>query len=204
MAIRCKLITILLLGFTLLSGLNSPVYAKETAKATFAGGCFWCMEKPFDDLPGVISTTVGYTGGTTVNPTYEQVSSGETGHAEAVQVVYDPAKISYEKLLDVFWRNIDPLDASGQFCDRGNQYRSSIFYETARQRNLAEKSKQTLAASGRFSKPIATQIVAAGNFYPAKAYHQNYYRTNAIKYRFYRFTCGRDQRLSERWGNKQH
>jgi peptide-methionine (S)-S-oxide reductase len=204
MAIRCKLITILLLGFTLLSGLNSPVYAKETAKATFAGGCFWCMEKPFDDLPGVISTTVGYTGGTTVNPTYEQVSSGETGHAEAVQVVYDPAKISYEKLLDVFWRNIDPLDASGQFCDQGNQYRSSIFYETARQRNLAEKSKQTLAASGRFSKPIATQIVAAGNFYPAKAYHQNYYRTNAIKYRFYRFTCGRDQRLSERWGNKQH
>jgi peptide-methionine (S)-S-oxide reductase len=201
MMIKHRLITLLVLGCASLGSLNPSVNAKELAKATFAGGCFWCMEKPFDELSGVVSTTSGYIGGKTVNPTYEQVSAGVTGHTEAVQIVYDSSKVSYEKLLYVFWRNIDPLDAGGQFCDRGSQYRSGIFYHTPAQRQLAEKSKQTLTASKRFSKPIATPIEAADKFYPAEAYHQNYYQTNAVKYNFYRFTCGRDRRLSERWGN---
>jgi peptide-methionine (S)-S-oxide reductase len=179
----------------------APSYAQDLAKATFAGGCFWCMEKPFDELKGVISTTSGYTGGKTANPTYKQVSSGTTGHAEAVQVEYDPQQVSYETLLDMYWRNVDPLDRSGQFCDRGNQYRTSIFYHSDEQRQLAEQSKQKLGQSGQFSSPIFTPIVAAGNFYAAEDYHQNYYQTNAVKYRFYRYTCGRDQRLTELWGN---
>ncbi|KGF73691.1 hypothetical protein DO97_12780 [Neosynechococcus sphagnicola sy1] len=201
MTIKRRFLLGLLLGYTLLGGWNTSASANQLAEATFAGGCFWCMEKPFDQLPGVLSTTVGYTGGTTVNPTYKQVSSGTTGHAEAVQIVYDPAKISYERLLDVFWHNVDPLDAGGQFCDRGSQYRSSIFYHSDAQRKLAEKSKQALVTSGRFSQPIATQIVPAGKFYAAEGYHQNFYQTNSIKYNFYRFTCGRDQRLTERWGS---
>jgi peptide-methionine (S)-S-oxide reductase len=201
MMIKHRLITLLVIGCASLGSLNTSVNAKEVAKATFAGGCFWCMEKPFDELAGVVSTTSGYTGGKTVNPTYEEVSAGGTGHTEAVQIVYDPSKISYEQLLNVFWRNIDPLDAGGQFCDRGSQYRSGIFYHTPAQRKLAEQSKQTLTASKRFSKPITTQIEAVGTFYPAEAYHQNFYQTNALRYNFYRFSCGRDQRLSERWGN---
>jgi peptide-methionine (S)-S-oxide reductase len=180
---------------------NTPaVLAGTLAKATFAGGCFWCMEKPFDQLQGVISTTSGYAGGTTANPTYKQVSSGKTGHAEAVQVVYDPEKVSYEKLLTVFWQNVDPLDAGGQFCDRGNQYRSSIFYHTPTQRQLAEKSKQSLTTSKKFSQPIATQVVPLNQFYPAEDYHQDYYKRNSVKYNFYRFACGRDKRLTELWG----
>jgi peptide-methionine (S)-S-oxide reductase len=191
----------LLLCVSLLGVMPPTAYGQTLARATFAGGCFWCMEKPFDALPGVVSTTSGYTGGQTVNPSYRQVSSGNTGHAESVQVVYDPAQVGYEKLLEVFWHNVDPLDAGGQFCDRGSQYRSSIFFSDEPQRKLAEQSKQRLEQSG--IQPIATQIVSAGEFYPAEDYHQNYYKTNALKYRFYRFACGRDQRLAEVWGTVQ-
>jgi peptide-methionine (S)-S-oxide reductase len=174
--------------------------ASGNAVATFAGGCFWCMEPPYDDLDGVISTTSGYTGGRKQNPTYEEVSTGTTGHTEAVQVVYDPKRIGYARLLEVFWRNIDPLTANAQFCDHGTQYRSGIFYHDAEQRRLAEDSKRALEASGRFKGPIVTEIVAAGTFYPAEEYHQDYYKKNPIRYKFYRAGCGRDQRLAELWG----
>jgi len=170
----------------------------QNAKATFAGGCFWCMEPPFDELDGVISTTSGYIGGKTKNPTYEQVSTGTTGHAEALQVVYDPKKISYEKLLEVFWRNIDPLAANGQFCDLGSQYRSGIFYHDANQKSAAEKSKKTVQA--RFKQPVATEITAAAAFYPAEDYHQDYYKKNPVRYKLYSHGCGRAQRLEEVWG----
>jgi peptide-methionine (S)-S-oxide reductase len=182
---------------------TAPPAAKpsgQTAVAIFAGGCFWCMEPPFDKLPGVKSTTSGYTGGRTIRPTYEQVSAGRTGHAEVVQVRYDPAQVSYSQLLDVFWRNIDPLAVDRQFCDVGDQYRSAIFTLDAEQQRLAEESKRKLEASGRFKQPIATQIVAASRFYPAEEYHQNYYTRNPIRYKFYRFNCGRDQRLEQLWG----
>jgi peptide-methionine (S)-S-oxide reductase len=193
---RC--IAILLMVSTLLGFWHPEASAHPLAKATFAGGCFWCMEKPFDVLPGVVSTTSGYTGGQTERPSYRQVSSGKTGHAESVQVVYDPTQVSYEKLLDVFWHNVDPLDEGGQFCDRGSQYRSSVFVYDEAQRKQAEQSKQALEKSG--IRPIATEIVAASEFYAAEDYHQNYYETNALKYRFYRFACGRDQRLAQVWG----
>jgi len=169
-----------------------------TAVAIFAGGCFWCMEHPFDELVGVIATTSGYTGGNTPNPTYEQVSAGGTAHAESVRVTYDPSKVSYEKLLDVYWRNIDPLAVDRQFCDEGSQYRSAIFYTTSEQQTLAEASKQKVQEE--FDKPIATQIVEAGRFYPAEEYHQDYYRKNPLRYKFYRLKCGRDQRLQQLWG----
>jgi len=169
-------------------------------KATFAGGCFWCMEHPFDQLEGVVSVTPGYTGGTKKNPTYEEVSSGTTGHAESVQIVYDPSKISYAKLLDVFWHNIDPTVKDQQFCDAGTQYRSAIFYYNEEQKLLAEESKKALEKSGRFKGPIYTEIVPASEFYPAEEYHQHYYKKNPIRYKFYRYNCGRDQRLDELWG----
>jgi len=172
----------------------------RVALATFAGGCFWCMEPPFDKLDGVISTISGYTGGTTQRPTYEQVSAGRTGHAEAVQVTYDPSKVSYEKLLDVFWHNIDPLAVNQQFCDRGTQYRSAIFYTDDAQRRVAEASKVALEASGRFAAPIATAIERAGPFYPAEDYHQDYYQKNPVRYHYYRAVCGRDRRLEALWG----
>jgi len=170
----------------------------QTAKATFAGGCFWCMEPPFDELDGVISTTSGYIGGKTKNPTYEQVSTGSTGHAEALQVIYDPKKIAYEKLLEVFWRNIDPLAANGQFCDLGSQYRSAIFYHDGNQKSAAEKSKK--AVQGRFKQPVATEITAATVFYPAEDYHQDYYKKNPLRYKLYSHGCGRAQRLEVVWG----
>jgi peptide-methionine (S)-S-oxide reductase len=172
--------------------------AKGRARATFAGGCFWCMEPPFDKLDGVISTTSGYTGGQKRNPTYEEVSSGGTGHAEAVEIVYDPSKVSYEKLLDVFWKNIDPLAKDRQFCDAGTQYRSAIFYHDETQKRLAEASKAEVQK--RFKQPFATQIVAASQFYPAEEYHQDYYKKNPVRYKFYRTGCGRDRRLEEVWG----
>ena len=181
---------------------DSPGATSSLAKATFAGGCFWCMESPFESLDGVVSVTVGYTGGTKVNPTYEQVSAGGTGHAESVQIVYDPAKISYQKLLDIFWHNIDPLTAEAQFCDHGHQYRSAIFFHDELQKKLAEESKRALEASGRFKQPIVTEITAASTFYPAEEYHQHYHTKNPIRYRFYRTTCGRDRRLQELWGDK--
>lgn len=173
----------------------------RTAVAIFAGGCFWCMEPPFDALPGVKSTTSGYIGGRGANPTYEQVSAGRSGHAEAVKVTYDPAMVGYATLLDVFWRNIDPLAVDRQFCDVGDQYRSAIFTVGAGQQRLAEASKRALQASKRFDRPIATQIVAASTFYPAEDYHQDYYRTNPLRYKFYRASCGRDKRLEQVWGS---
>src|SRR3982751_3166784 len=172
------------------------------AVATFAGGCFWCMEPPFDKLPGVTATISGYTGGRAANPTYEQVSSGSTGHAEAVQVVYDPKKVTYETLLDVFWHNVDPTVKDRQFCDSGNQYRTAIFYHDEAQRKAAEASKAALDKSKPFKEPIVTQIVMAGPFYPAEDYHQDYYKKNPVRYQIYRSGCGRDARLKELWGSQ--
>lgn len=171
-----------------------------TATATFAGGCFWCMEPPFDRLDGVISTTSGFTGGRRADAIYERVSSGRTGHVEAVQIVYDPRKIDYAKLLLVFWYNIDPVATKGQFCDVGDQYRSAIFYHDEQQRQLAEASRRELEASGRFTQPITTEIVTAKRFYPADDEHQDYYLRNPVRYKFYHYRCGREQRLQEVWG----
>lgn len=196
----------ILVGLALVAAASAAAQGTRPASepgrktAIFAGGCFWCMEHPFDEIAGVISVTAGYTGGTKANPTYEEVSSGTTGHAESVQVVYDPAKVSYQKLVDVFWRNIDPLTANAQFCDHGTQYRSAIFYLDDEQKRVAEASKEALAKSGRFDKPIVTQIVAASTFWPAEDYHQHYYKTNPVRYKFYRYNCGRDQRLEQLWG----
>ena len=181
---------------------GSPeVKAPKVAKATFAGGCFWCMEPPFDKLSGVVSTTSGYTGGQQDHPTYEQVSAGGTGHAEAVEILYDPGKISYERLLEVFWHNIDPLDAKGQFCDRGDQYRTAIFTHDTAQLQAAQASKRALEESQRLGKPIQTEIVSASTFFPAEDYHQDFYQKHPLKYKFYRYSCGRDARLRELWGS---
>ena len=190
----------LLLAAACQVGQPARAAGEPSATAIFAGGCFWCMESDFDKVPGVLSTTSGYTGGSLANPSYEQVSAGGTGHLEAVLVRFDPAQTSYAKLLDAYWPNIDPLTATGQFCDTGSQYRSAIFYADAEQRRLAEDSKAKLQASGRFAKPVVTEILAAGAFYPAEEYHQNYYKKNPLRYRFYRTTCGRDARLAELWG----
>jgi peptide-methionine (S)-S-oxide reductase len=175
---------------------------KGLAKATFAGGCFWCMEPPYDKLPGVVSTTSGYTGGTKKNPTYEEVSAGGTGHAEAVQVVYDPSKVTYAKLLDVFWHNVDPVTANAQFCDHGHQYRTAIFVHDAEQKRLAEESKAQVQKKF-IERKVVTEIVQASVFYPAEEYHQDYYEKNPIRYKFYRTSCGRDARLEELWGKKE-
>ena len=172
----------------------------RTEKATFAGGCFWCMEPPFEKLNGVLSVTSGYTGGTENDPTYEQVSSGKTGHAESVEIVYDPSTISYEQLLEVFWMNIDPTTPDQQFADRGRQYRSAIFYHNEAQKRLAEASKARLERSGKFKTPIVTAIAPASNFYPAEEYHQDFYKKNPLRYMFYRFGSGRDHYLKETWG----
>jgi peptide methionine sulfoxide reductase msrA/msrB len=172
------------------------------ARATFAGGCFWCLEAPFDKVPGVLSTTSGYAGGRVKNPSYEQVSAGGTGHAEVVQVAYDPARVSYERLVEVFWRNVDPTDGGGQFCDRGSQYRTGIFYEDEAQGRAAEASKRALEASGRLGKPIVTEIVKLAAFYPAEDYHQDFYRKSPVRYATYRAGCGRDRRLKELWGEE--
>jgi peptide-methionine (S)-S-oxide reductase len=170
-------------------------------KAGFAGGCFWCMEHPFDQIPGVASVTSGYTGGSKKDPTYEEVSSGGTGHTESIEIVYDPARVSYEKLLNVFWHNIDPTAKDRQFCDVGNQYRSAIFYHNEEQRRLALNSKAQLEKNKPFKGPVVTEIVQASAFYPAEEYDQQYYKKNPIRYKFYRSRCGRDQRLKELWGD---
>ena len=201
-----KILILLLLGGGLLVGMNSPSIS-ETAKggqaiATFAGGCFWCMEGPFDELDGVLSTTSGYTGGQTVNPTYEEVSAGGTGHAEAVQVVYDPQKISYQELLAVYWPNTDPTTPDAQFCDHGSQYRPEIFYHDDKQRQSAEASKEEIKRTKTFSASLVTEITQATAFYPAEEYHQDFYQKNPIRYKFYRFTCGRDARLATLWGDE--
>jgi len=175
--------------------------AGKLEKATFAGGCFWCMEHPFDALPGVLSVTSGYTGGQKKDPTYQEVSAGGTGHAEAVQIVYEPSKITYGKLLDVFWHNIDPTTKDRQFCDSGHQYRSAIFYHSEEQHQAALQSKEALEKVKPFREPIVTEVVPAGVFYPAEEYHQHYYKKNPIRYWYYRNGCGRDQRLKELWGS---
>jgi peptide-methionine (S)-S-oxide reductase len=171
-----------------------------SATATFAGGCFWCMEEAFEKIEGVVSVTSGYTGGHKPNPTYQEVSAGITGHAEAVEVLYDPAKVTYEKLLDAFWHNIDPVVPNQQFCDVGGQYRSAIFYHDEVQKNAAESSKSALEQSKRFHEPIVTQIVAGSQFFPAEEYHQDFYKKNPFRYKAYKYNCGRAQRLSDLWG----
>jgi peptide-methionine (S)-S-oxide reductase len=172
------------------------------AVATFAAGCFWCVEPPYDKTEGVVSTTSGYTGGKVAGATYRQVGMGGTGHAEAVRVVYDPAKVGYDKLLEVYWKNVDPLDAKGQFCDKGEPYRPVIFVHDEEQRRLAEASKAALAASGRFKQPIVVAIEPASDFWIAEDYHQDYYLKNPAKYAYYRWGCGRDARLEELWGKE--
>lgn len=176
---------------------EAPRVPPGTAVATFAAGCFWCTEADFEKVPGVVEAVSGYTGGTVERPSYRQVSAGGTGHTEAVRVYYDPSRVAYEQLLDVYWRNVDFLDAGGQFCDRGDQYRPAIFYNDDEQKRLAEQSKAELAASGRFHQPIVIEIEKAGTFYPAEDYHQDYYKKNPVRYNFYRWNCGRDQRLAE-------
>jgi len=193
--------SLLLLGALAAVAAPTPPAAAGLEKATFAGGCFWCMEPPFIDLPGVSSVTVGYTGGNKTNPTYEQVSDGGTGHAEAIEILFDPAKVSYAKLLDIFWHNVDPTVKDRQFCDGGNQYRSGIYTHSPEQRRAADESKAALERDQRFAgKPLYTEVVAAGPFYPAEEYHQHYFRKNATQYKFYRWNCGRDQRLAKIWG----
>jgi peptide-methionine (S)-S-oxide reductase len=186
-------------AFSAVLFLSSVGAQPQTATATFAGGCFWSMEHVFDELPGVMSVTVGYSGGTAKNPSYEQVEMGVTGHAESVQVVFDPGKIGYEKLLDAYWHGIDPTDGAGQFCDHGTQYRPIIFYADDAQKRLAEQSKAALEQSQRFKRVMA-QIAPASTFWTAEAYHQHYYKTHAMQYRMYRIGCGRDARLQQLWG----
>ena len=188
---------------TLLLSLGSHAGQDDSAVAVFAGGCFWCTEADFDKLSGVLETTSGYIGGSIENPTYEEVSSGRTGHIEAVQVRFDPRQTSYAKLLEAFWPTIDPVNGNGQFCDNGPQYRSAIFYLDAEQQRLAEASKTALAASGRLQQPIATVIQAATTFYAAEDYHQDYHTKNPLRYSYYRHGCGRDQRLQELWGKSE-
>jgi peptide methionine sulfoxide reductase msrA/msrB len=202
--------TLLILGIMTMTTVESPQAASENEHppsgqattydtATFAGGCFWCMEAPFGKLDGVLGVVSGYAGGKEENPTYEQVASGKTGHMEAIQITFDPKKISYEELLDIYWRQIDPTDSGGSFVDRGAQYRSAIFCNSGAQRTAAEKSKQALEHSGRFNKPVVTEIINADTFYPAEEYHQDYYQKNPIRYKFYRHGSGRDQFLKKIW-----
>ena len=187
----------LMLAATLLL---TPAHAQKTDKAIFAAGCFWCTEEAFEKVPGVVSAVSGYTGGTVKNPSYEQVSSGRTGHAEAVEVTFDPAKVSYERLLDVFWVNHDPTVTNRQFCDSGTQYRPAIFYLNDEQKRLAEASKAKWDKEKPFKQPILTEITKAGPFYPAEDYHQDYYKKNPLQYKFYVTGCGRYQRLDSLWG----
>jgi peptide methionine sulfoxide reductase msrA/msrB len=179
--------------------------AQQVGKATavFAGGCFWCMEPPFEQQAGVSAVISGYTGGNVDKPTYEQVTSGKTGHIEAVQIVYDPSVVTYEQLLDILWQNIDPTDGGGQFVDRGGQYKSAIFVATPEEEAAAKKSRDALAKSGKFDKPIVTEILPAATFYPAEDYHQDYYKKSSVRYKFYRYNSGRDQFLESVWGKNK-
>ena len=200
---KCSQFGLLLLLIAFAAAASDIVHAadaKPVSKATFAGGCFWCMQPAFDGLPGVISTTVGYTGGQKVNPTYEEVSAGGTGHAESIEVTFDPTKTTYKKLLDVFWHNVDPTTRDREFCDTGNQYRTAIFFHDQEQEIEAKESEAALDESKPFKEPIVTEIVQATKFYPAEDYHQFYSKKNPIRYKFYRYRCGRDQRLRELWG----
>jgi peptide-methionine (S)-S-oxide reductase len=199
----------LLANIGLVAALSCSSSAEETPadhkfeKATFAGGCFWCMEEAFEKVDSVVSVISGYTGGSQANPSYKEVSAGTTGHAESIEIVYDPARVSYQKLLDVFWHNIDPTTPDRQFCDKGSQYRAAIFYHNETQKRLAEESKQRMERTKPFKETIVTQIVPASTFYAAEDYHQDYYKRNPIRYKFYKYNCGRTQRLEELWGPKR-
>ncbi len=192
------------LSILLLSLFITPVVLAEKSHETaiFAGGCFWCMEPPFDKIDGVFSTTSGYTSGHKKDPTYREVSSGGSGHTEAIEIVFDPEKVTYSQLLEIFWKNIDPVAVDRQFCDAGSQYRSGIYYKNKDQEVAARESLQKLKQGKTFKKEIVTEIVAASTFYPAEDYHQDYYKKNPLRYKYYRFSCGRDKRLSEVWGER--
>lgn len=189
-------------GLALALAAAAPAFAQTTAKATFAGGCFWCVEADFDKVPGVLSTTSGYIGGTVANPSYEQVSSKATGHAEAVEIVFDPAKVSYAALIDHFWRTIDPTTRDRQFCDVGSPYRTAIFTHDAQQAAVVKQSLEALEKGKPFKEPIVTAVLPATTFYPAESYHQDYYKKNPVRYAYYRASCGRDARLEQLWGKR--
>ena len=199
-AVAVLTVTVLLIGGWNISSTSQAAADATFAKAYFAGGCFWCMEEAFEKVEGVLSATSGYMGGKVANPTYEEVSAGRTGHAESVEVVYDPSKVSYQKLLDAFWHNVDPVTPNAQFCDHGSQYRSAIFFQTDDEKRASDASKQAIEQSKRLTEPIVTQIVPATQFYSAEEYHQDYYKKNPIRYKFYKYNCGRAQRLEELWG----
>ena len=206
------LVAVLLAGATMAAvypGVASAAEKKESSAAletlevaTFAGGCFWCVESDFDGVPGVVRTISGYTGGQVENPTYRQVSSDTTGHREAVQIYYDPDRIAFVDLLEIFWRTIDPTDAGGQFCDRGQSYTTAVFTNSDEQRRVADSSKKMIESSGVLEQPVVTTIEIAGPFYPAEDYHQDYYKKNPLRYKFYRFSCGRDARVKDLWGEQ--
>ena len=193
----------LIIGY-LVSGAASRAAAENLEVATFAGGCFWCVESDFDTVPGVLGTVSGYTGGVLIDPTYRQVTAGGTGHYEAVQITFDPQQVSYAALLEIFWRSVDPTDGGGQFCDRGDSYRTAIFANSGEQKRLAEASKRRLEESGILDRPIVTPIESAGPFYQAEDYHQDYYEKNPFRYRLYRARCGRDSRVEAVWGEEAH
>ena len=193
-------IAILFIGTLSVQAISQAAANATQGKAYFAGGCFWCMEEVFENIEGVLSVTSGYMGGTVARPSYEEVSAGRTGHAESVEVVYDPAKVSYQKLLDAFWLNVDPITPNAQFCDHGSQYRSAIFFQTDEEKRMSETSKRAIEQSSRFKDQIVTQIVMASQFYPAEEYHQDFYKKNPIRYKFYKYNCGRAQRLETLWG----
>lgn len=193
-------VAFLLIGSWNLQSASLAAADATSGKAYFAGGCFWCMEEVFEKVEGVLSATSGYMGGAVSNPTYEEVSAGRTGHTESVEVVYDQAKVNYQKLLDAYWRNVDPITPNAQFCDHGSQYRSAIFFRTDEEKRASEISKQAIEQSRRFKEPIVTQIVMAQQFYPAEEYHQDFYKKNPIRYKLYKYNCGRAQRLEELWG----
>ena len=201
--VRRWLTRLALPGTLVLMLAHNPASAEESV-ATFAGGCFWCVESDFDHVPGVLRTVSGYTGGDVKYPTYSDVTSGSSGHREAVQIFFDPGKVTYAELLEVFWRSVDPTDAGGQFCDRGDSYATAVFVHNAEQRRLAESSRQTLEDSGLLDAPVVTPIETAAEFYPAESYHQDYYEKNPTRYKFYRYTCGRDARVEELWGEQAH
>ena len=199
MCMRAWSIMVSWLLMTALGSAGAASRDAQVAEAVFAGGCFWCMEEAFENVGGVVSVISGYTGGRVPRPTYEEVSGGGTGHAESVQILYDPSKIGYAQLLEIFWRNIDPTTRDQQFCDSGSQYRSAIFYQDDTQRRLAEESRRTIERTKSFKEPIVTEIVPAGDFYPAEDYHQDFYKKNSIRYKLYKWNCGRAQRLAQLW-----
>lgn len=197
---RCAWLVVAMVLAGSLGSTGQAAGLSDPAKAYFAGGCFWCMEEVFEKVPGVTAVTSGYMGGRGENPSYEQVSAGGTGHAESIEVVYDQAQVSYAALLDTFWRNVDPVTPNAQFCDHGSQYRAVIFYQTEEQKRLAEESKQKIEQSGRIHGPIVTELTPASPFYPAEDSHQDYYKKNPVRYKFYKYSCGRAQRLEDLWG----